>query len=170
MSGGRVKLAAAVVVGLVMAGGAHGKHWHMPSLDSVTAVHLAGNDSANVKLGAHLAAARYGWSGSQFSCLYDLWEGESGWSQYADTRASGLDPAGASVFAYGIPQARGHGSQSGGVTAPYPSWVQAANPSDAGGSSDAREQEIWGLWYIHGAYGSPCAALAFKRASGNQGY
>lgn len=130
----------------------------------------AGGGNGNVALGQRLAAKKYGWTGSQWNCLYTLWQGESGWSQYSDTRASGLDPAGAPVFAYGIPQARGHGSDIGGVTAPYPPAYAAGNPASLGGSSDPRTQVLWGLRYIASTYGSPCAALSYKQSTGNQGY
>jgi hypothetical protein len=115
--------------------------------------------SGNVALGRSLAASDYGWRGQQFTCLYVLWQGESGWSQYADTRKSGLDASNAAVFAYGIPQSR-----------PATKMPLAAQPADLGGSSDPGAQIQWGLRYIHAEYGTPCAALGFKRSHGNQGY
>ena len=155
-------LAAAGAVALVMASGVHHHHghWHLgiPSLDAASA---SPDVSANVALGQRLAARHYGWTAQngQFGCLNTLWSGESGWSQTADTRVSGLDPANASVFAYGIPQARP------ATKMPHSAW-----PPDLGGQSNARTQILWGLGYIDHTYGSPCAALSFKRASGNQGY
>jgi hypothetical protein len=104
-------------------------------------------------------ASRLGWTGSQWSCLYTLWDGESGWSQYADTRKSGLDPAGATVFAYGIPQSR-----------PATKMPHSAQPASLGGQSKPKAQIRWGLIYVKTTYGNPCNALAFKRAHGNQGY
>jgi hypothetical protein len=117
-----------------------------------------GTVSANVALGQRMAA-KHGWTGPQWSCLHTLWQGESGWSQYADTRRSGLDPADAAVFAYGIPQSR-----------PATKMPRAAWPSDLGGRSKAGPQIGWGLGYIAATYGTPCAALGFKRSHGNQGY
>lgn len=131
-------------------------------LDSVRAAPVTGSGgspSQNIRLARRLAAHNYRWTGSQFSCLDTLWAGESGWSQYSDTRRSGLDPAGAQVFAYGIAQAR-----------PATKMPRAAWPPDMGGHANARVQEDWGLAYIHHIYGTPCAALAFKRSHGNQGY
>jgi hypothetical protein len=112
----------------------------------------------------------YDWDSGEDACMRTLWQGESGWSQYADTRKSGLDPAGASVFAYGIPQARGHGDDIDGVTAPYPPSYNAANPAGLGGDSDPYTQVRWGEWYVHYTYGSPCAALSFKQAHNDEGY
>jgi resuscitation-promoting factor RpfB len=114
------------------------------------------NASANVKLGASLAGGPpYYWTGSQFTCLDTLWAGESGWRTNADTRVSGLDPAGATVYAYGIPQSR-------------PAQKMATVGSDW--QTNPATQIRWGLKYIAGTYGSPCSALAAKRASGNRGY
>ena len=98
-------------------------------------------------------------TGSQWTDWQSLWEGESGWSQYADTRKSGLDPANATVFAYGIPQSRPYSKM------PKPGW-----PADKGGSSDPRSQITWGIEYIAQTYSSPSSALAFKVSTGGKGY
>jgi hypothetical protein len=154
MAGAGVKLVAVGVAAVVMAGGVtHGGG----IVAHLTSAH-GGSASANVSLAQAMAANR-GWTGGQWSCLYTLWQGESGFSQYADTRASGLDPAGASVFAYGIPQAR-----------PATKMPRSAQPASLGGRSNPRTQIRWGLGYIAHVYGTPCNALAFKRAHGNQGY
>ena len=158
---GKAKLAAATVAALVMASGVHHKHHHWsmgaPSLLAAHAVSVPPN--ANAALGQRLAAREYGWTGGQWDCLNHLWQGESGWSNTADTRASGLDPANASVFAYGIPQSR-----------PATKMPRSAWPPDLGGRANARTQIKWGLGYIDHTYGSPCAALSFKQSTGNQGY
>ncbi len=112
--------------------------------------------SSDVQLGAALAAKPpYYWTGSQFSCLDTLWAGESGWRTNADTRVSGLDPANATVYAYGIPQSR-------------PASKMASAGSDW--QTNPATQIRWGLGYIQSTYGNPCSALAAKRASGNKGY
>jgi hypothetical protein len=83
----------------------------------------------------------FGWSSSQFSCLYPLWEHESGWSITA-ANADG---------AYGIPQALpGAKMASAG-----PDW-----------QTDAATQIRWGLEYIKGLYGSPCGAWDHEQATG----
>ena len=83
----------------------------------------------------------FGWSSGQFSCLYPLWEHESGWSVTA------ANPDGA----YGIPQALpGAKMASAG-----PDW-----------QTDAATQIRWGLEYIKGMYGSPCGAWGHEQATG----
>jgi hypothetical protein len=108
----------------------------------------------NQQIGKMLAAS-YGWSqGVEWDDLVRLWDQESGWSNTADTRKSGLDPANAAVFAYGIPQAR-----------PYNKLPKAGWPPDKGGSADPTSQIQWGLSYIKSTYGSPSAAWAHEQAS-----
>jgi resuscitation-promoting factor RpfB len=91
-------------------------------------------------IGKQLAAQR-GWGADQFSCLYQLWNNESGWRVDA-TNASG---------AYGIPQAL-----PGDKMAAYGSDWQT-NPST---------QIKWGLGYIAGRYGTPCDAWSFWQSNG----
>jgi hypothetical protein len=75
-----------------------------------------------------------GWDQGEFSCLVALWSKESGWNHFAMNRSSG---------AYGIPQSLpGEKMASAGAD-----W--ATNPAT---------QIRWGLGYIEGRYGSPCAA------------
>jgi hypothetical protein len=84
----------------------------------------------------------FGWSSSQFSCLDPLWAHESGWSVTAYNAGSG---------AYGIPQAL-PGSRMASVG---PDW-----------QTNAATQIRWGLEYIKGTYGSPCAAWDHEQATG----
>jgi hypothetical protein len=84
----------------------------------------------------------FGWSSSQFSCLDPLWAHESGWSVSAYNAGSG---------AFGIPQAL-PGSR---MASAGPDWQTSAST-----------QIKWGLQYIEGTYGSPCAAWAHEEASG----
>jgi hypothetical protein len=86
--------------------------------------------------------SQFGWSSSQFSCLEPLWAHESGWSVSASNPSSG---------AYGIPQAL-PGSK---MASAGPDW-----------QSDAATQIRWGLQYIQGTYGSPCAAWSHEEADG----
>ena len=110
--------------------------------------------SSNVALGQRMAG-RYGWgAGAQWTCLDELWTRESGWSQYADTRKTGLDAPGAAVYAYGIPQAR-----------------PASKMAAAGGGymTDPATQIRWGLGYIADTpYGThtPCGAWAHETTDG----
>jgi hypothetical protein len=83
----------------------------------------------------------FGWSAGQYSCLYPLWEHESGWSVTA------ANPDGA----YGIPQA-----------------LPGAKMASAGADwqTDAATQIRWGLEYIKSMYGSPCGAWGHEQAAG----
>lgn len=83
-------------------------------------------------LGYQMMRAR-GWGDDQWVCLDNLWSHESGWRVNA-SNASG---------AYGIPQA-------------MPGAKMASAGSDW--STNAATQISWGLSYIAGKYGSPCAA------------
>ena len=76
-----------------------------------------------------------------YGCLVDLWERASSWRTNAED-ASG---------AYGIPQAL-PGSKMASVG---PDWQ--TNPAT---------QIKWGLGYIKGTYGNPCAAWSFEEANG----
>lgn len=102
---------------------------------------IISNPSDNVKLGQSLAAGR-GWTGQEFYCLYQLWQKESGWNTTAGNTSSG---------AYGIPQAL-PGSKMGSAGA---DWL--TNPAT---------QINWGMGYIAGRYGAPCAAWATSQAQG----
>jgi exonuclease VII small subunit len=79
--------------------------------------------------------ASYGWDGAEFTCLVELWHGESGWSWSATNPSSG---------AYGIPQA-------------LPGWKMASAGSDW--LTNPTTQITWGMDYIAEVYGSPCEAL-----------
>ncbi len=78
--------------------------------------------------------ASFGFSSSQWSCLYSLWERESTWNVYAENAASG---------AYGIPQA-------------LPGDKMASAGADW--QTNAATQIRWGLGYIKSVYGTPCGA------------
>ena len=86
--------------------------------------------------------ASFRWSSRQFSCLNPLWAHESGWNVTAYNPGSG---------AYGIPQAL-PGSR---MASAGPNW-----------QTNAATQIRWGLRYIKGSYGSPCAAWGHELATG----
>jgi len=143
----KVKLAAAGAVAVVMASGVHHHHHHWSiGAPALMAASASPGVSANVALGQRLAARDYGWTGSEWNCLYSLWNRESGWSNTALNPGSGAD---------GIAQALGHGP-----TNQYPAGP--ANPP----TNDARAQIKWGLGYIHGTYGTPCGAWNHETADG----
>jgi hypothetical protein len=134
--------AGAVVVVL------HSGHGRLPDPAPAPPAQASAPSSAggNVALGQQLAAS-YGWSaGSEWTCLYDLWQRESGWSNTATNPQSG---------AYGVAQALGHGP-----TNQYPAGP--ANPP----TSSASVQISWGLGYIAQTYGDPCGAWAHEEADG----
>ncbi|MFZ3451773.1 coiled-coil domain-containing protein [Arthrobacter sp. 7Tela_A1] len=92
------------------------------------------DDPAGAQAYAAGASSAYGWDGSQFRCLVDLWNRESNWRTSAHNPYSG---------AYGIPQS-------------LPGDKMAALGSDW--RTNYRTQINWGLMYISQRYGSPCAA------------
>jgi hypothetical protein len=83
----------------------------------------------------------YGFSTSQWGCLDNLWNAESGW-RYNAENASG---------AYGIPQA-------------LPGSKMASAGADW--ATDPTTQIKWGLGYIKSTYGTPCGAWAHEEADG----
>lgn len=92
----------------------------------------APNVEGNAEIG-RIMAAKKGWDGAEWTCLYRLWWKESKWSHVA------ANPSGA----YGIPQALPGSKMSSAGS----DW--ATNPST---------QIKWGLGYIAGRYGTPCSA------------
>lgn len=84
----------------------------------------------------------YGWGQEQMSCLTSLWTKESSWNYQASNPSSG---------AYGIPQSL-PGSKMASAGADW-----RTNP---------QTQINWGLGYIKGSYGSPCAAWGHSQATG----
>ncbi|HWT40807.1 MAG TPA: G5 domain-containing protein [Dongiaceae bacterium] len=93
------------------------------------------NPSESQALG-HTMMLAAGFGEDQWSCLYNLWNRESGWTTTAGNPSSG---------AYGIPQA-------------LPASKMAVYGADY--MTSARTQIAWGLDYIKGRYVSPCGAWA----------
>jgi len=89
-----------------------------------------------------MAADQYGWGSDQFSCLEKLWNRESSWNYQAYNSGSG---------ATGIPQS-----------------LPGSKMASAGGDwqTNAATQIRWGLGYIAGSYGTPCAAWGHSNATG----
>lgn len=87
-----------------------------------------------------LAASKYGWNDSQFQCLNQLWQKESGWSYTAYNDSSG---------ATGIPQS-------------LPGSKMATAGADW--QSNAATQIAWGLDYIARGYGTPCSAWSHSQS------
>ena len=89
---------------------------------------------SNERLANSMAASGYGWTGRQATCLDELWTHESGFDAYAANPTSD---------ARGIPQ-----NISG--------WSASYQPGNV------RQQVSWGLAYVKGRYGTPCAAWNFE--------
>ncbi|MGO2745638.1 phospholipase [Microbacterium sp.] len=89
---------------------------------------------------AAIAASEYGWGAGEFSCLDSLWMKESGWDYQAYNQDGG---------ATGIPQA-------------LPGDKMASAGSDW--QTNATTQIRWGLGYIAGSYGTPCAAWGHSQS------
>jgi hypothetical protein len=79
----------------------------------------------------------YGWGGDQWECLDLLWQQESSWLHTAENPSSG---------AYGIPQS-------------LPASKMATHGDDW--ATNPATQIAWGLDYVDGRYGTPCAAWSF---------
>lgn len=110
-----------------------------------------GGDLGPVDPGSNRAIAQgmlsdYGWGQDQWSCLDNLWESESNWDHTAENPSSG---------AYGIPQS-----------------LPADKMASAGADwrTNPTTQITWGLGYIEGRYGSPCAAWDFWQAQSPHWY
>ena len=120
---------SAVAAGLLLAAGhSQGGPAHAAAAAST------GSGFSNEQLANSMAASGYGWTGSQATCLDELWTQESGFDAYAANPTSD---------ARGIPQ-----NING--------WSAGYQPGNAS------QQIAWGLEYIAGRYGSPCAAWAFE--------
>ena len=98
-------------------------------------VALIDNARSDPRLVARAMLGDHGWSDGQWSCLEQLWVGESDWNYKAE------NPSGA----YGIPQSL-PASKMASVGADY-----RTNPIT---------QITWGMDYIKNSYGSPCSALS----------
>ncbi|NUP74501.1 MAG: hypothetical protein HOQ07_07615 [Sinomonas sp.] len=105
-------------------------------------VGAAVNDPAGAQAFANSQIGNYGWGGSQFQCLLQLWTRESSWITDATNPSSG---------AYGIAQA-------------LPPSKYYSSGSDW--LTNYRTQILWGLGYIQDRYGSPCAAWSHEVSIG----
>ncbi|WP_327588788.1 lytic transglycosylase domain-containing protein [Nonomuraea sp. NBC_00507] len=94
------------------------------------------------KATAKAMLGEFGFGEDQWGCLERLWHKESGWNERAMNRYSG---------AYGIPQS-------------LPGSKMASAGSDW--QTNAATQIKWGLGYIKGRYGTPCAAWGHSQRVG----
>lgn len=112
-----------------------------PSSSNSSSAPISVTPGSAQAIAQEMVAAR-GWDNSQFQCLVNLWNRESGWRVNASNGSSG---------AYGIPQAL-PGSKMATVGADW-----QTNPAT---------QITWGLNYISGRYGTPCGAWSSFQAQG----
>lgn len=147
---GKLKGAAVITVAAVgfhayQAGLTAAPAHHGRSVTSASAAVPSGpvTRNGNEALANRMAASLYGWRGSQTTCLDELWTEESGFSSTAYNSSSG---------ATGIPQ-----------------LLPGAHKIPANWS-DPRVQIRWGLGYISGRYGTPCAAWAHERSQSPNWY
>ena len=124
--------------------------------DPVLAASTTGASTGSKTVASSGAAGAAGGSASTNQAIAKLlWNSESSWSNTIwNTSAS----CGGDAYAFGIPQACGHGVRKaipghGGVC-PFPAG-NAGNPPQCGGSNNASAQISWGLAYIKANYGSP---------------
>ncbi|MGH8862037.1 MAG: ubiquitin-like domain-containing protein [Jatrophihabitantaceae bacterium] len=100
-----------------------------------------GSPSSAQSIARAMMQRDYGWGDSEFSCLVQMWDRESGW------RTDASNPSGA----YGIPQAL-PGSK---MSSAGPNW-----------ESNATTQIRWGLRYIASRYNTPCQAWGLWQQQG----
>lgn len=113
-----------------------------PKASTAPAPSAPANPSGAQAIARDMMAAKYGWGSDQFGCLVSLWDKESGWNVNAYNASSG---------ATGIPQA-------------LPGSKMATAGADW--QTNAATQISWGLGYISGSYGTPCAAWAKSESVG----
>ncbi len=123
----------AIVAGLLLAA----VHGHAPASTASATAAVTGCGGSNEALANCMAAAApYGWTGAQTTCLDELWTRESGFDDEAANPTS---------------DARGIAQDINGWSADYE-------------PGNAPQQISWGLSYIAGRYGSPCAAWSHEEA------
>jgi hypothetical protein len=113
------------------------------SSSGVTEVSAPAPDPGTAQSIAYNMLPSFGFSqSSQWGCLLNIWNRESGWNYEAENPYSG---------AYGIPQA-------------LPGDKMASAGADW--QTDPATQIKWGLGYIQSIYGTPCGAWNFELANG----
>jgi len=135
--GDRKLIVLAVAAGLLLAAG-HGR------IGPVRAAASAGSGSSNEQLANSMAASGYGWTGSETTCLDELWTHENASWDPAQWNLGGSG-------AYGIPQA-------------LPASKMAAAGADY--MTSPATQIRWGLGYVKDTYGTPCGAWAHETNKG----
>jgi hypothetical protein len=98
---------------------------------------------------------------SQSRCASLIFEYEAGWDPHATNKSSG---------AYGLPQANPASKLASWAEAKAAAAERAGNPEAALLYRAWRDNPVvqaeWGVDYMIGRYGSPCAALTFRNGAG----
>jgi hypothetical protein len=103
-------------------------------------------------------AAEFGWTGAEWTALYNVEMAEAGFSATAKNASSG---------ALGLAQALGHGtgSTAGSLGNEYGGFGLTDAQARAANSGDAGAQSLWMCGYIKATYGTPSAAWAHEQAN-----
>jgi hypothetical protein len=118
--------------------GAYTNLGRVPGIADIVGKAVGGLGEAVVQATAKSMLASFGWDGSQFAPLQQLWQRESGWNPLAKNPTSG---------AYGIPQS-------------LPASKMAVFGRDW--LTNPTVQEKWGMTYIKGRYKNPANAWAHE--------
>ena len=123
------------------------------SSSSSTPVASGGSNQAILQA----TAAKRGWTGAQWTALYNVEMAEAGFSTTARNPASG---------ALGMAQALGHGTSgtAGSLGNEYGGFGLTNAQAQAANSGDAAAQALWMCNYIAATYGTPEAAWAHEQA------
>lgn len=130
--------------------------------------------SGNQGLAQSIAASSHDWTSGngQWSCLYQLWQRESGFQNTIANKSS---------KAWGIAQALGHGDGAAMVpVVHYPDGTEdhdvqvneyggfglSGHEAKAANGGNAEYQIKWGLNYIQATYGNPCGAWSHETSAG----
>ncbi len=119
-----------------------GKTRSLSNASGVAVTKSADLSNADPKAIARALMPQFDISTSEFGCLEELWNRESGWNVHADNPTSS---------AYGIPQSL-PGSK---MASAGPNWQH-----------NAETQIRWGLGYVKGRYGSACSAVSYQKSAG----
>jgi colicin import membrane protein len=127
-----------------------------PAPNTTTGVGPVANAGTNESI-LRQTAAKFGWTGAEWSALNDIEEEEAGYSATIANPDSG---------ALGMAQALGHGNAAtvGTLGNEYGGYGLSDAQAKAANSGDAAMQSLWMCNYIQSVYGDPITAQAFHLA------
>lgn len=121
-----------------------------------------GGDAASNKQLAQQMASERGFTGAEWSCLLDLWQRESSWSQFAINDAEGNNDKNKNKRLDGNETISETEHDAYGLPQSLPGGKMASAGSDW--RTNPRTQIKWGLDYIQGRYKTPCRAIIHHNA------